>query len=734
MVDPVLDKAKEPNSPVQLKQNFCDASFTTSESLIEHIALCHDEKKFLECQICNVSPFSSNHEYNSTKEVLEIHNSLPNVCNNKIASNEFPKTEAINVKDRINDERDENYAAMKNVSIQNEKNVMKEIDTKDHNPASSQTLEVLKRYIENAQKNQKNLETKLTLSGEPSIEDGVTKEEGLNIAKPIREKKKRKKMECNICHKILNSSLKVHLSIVHEGVKPKRMKAECDICHKILYSSDMNRHIVTLHGEKKTFECEICNRCFAVSGKLKNHVMTVHEGRRPFECEICNRCFAQKDTLKKHVMTVHEGIKPFECEICNHCFAQNGTLKKHVLAVHKGIKLTLSGVPSIEDRVTKEEGLNIAKPIRAKKKRKKVKCNICHKILYSSLNLHIFIVHEGVKPKKKKAKCDICDKILYSKDMNRHIAIVHGEKKFECEICNFRFAVSGKLKNHVMVVHEGIKPFECEICNQCFAQNGTLKKHVLAVHEGKKPFKCEFCDTDFAHKVNMKKHVTGCKVRLANKSGQTKHVKLVHEGEKFKCQLCYKLFTTKISLKSHILTVHEKKKPYKCTYCDKEFSHRQSFILHVKNIICQRRIYFKCDFCDDGFSFKQDMLNHIESVHKEKPNFMCEVCSKSFFTASKLKNHNLKVHQEKPPVVCDICGDSLKTKQGLLQHTASVHQSKKPFTCESCGKSFVSKFSLNLHISRVHDGKKPFKCEFCDADFTQKGNMKKHVLYHHKPN
>ena len=140
----LLNKAKEPNSPIQLKHKFCDASFTASESLIEHIALCHDEKKFLECQICNVSPISSNHEYNKAKEVLEINNSLPNVCNNRIASDELPKIEAINAEDRINDERDENRAVMKDVSIQNEKNVKKEIDTNDHDPVSSQTVEILK--------------------------------------------------------------------------------------------------------------------------------------------------------------------------------------------------------------------------------------------------------------------------------------------------------------------------------------------------------------------------------------------------------------------------------------------------------------------------------------------------------------------------------------------------------------------------------------------------------------
>ena len=72
-----------------------------------------------------------------------------------------------------------------------------------------------------------------------------TKKSMLRHVATVHEGKK--KVECNICHKILYSSLKEHISIAHEGVKPKRKKAECDICHKILSSSNMKKHILTVH-------------------------------------------------------------------------------------------------------------------------------------------------------------------------------------------------------------------------------------------------------------------------------------------------------------------------------------------------------------------------------------------------------------------------------------------------------------------------------------------------------
>ena len=80
------------------------------------------------------------------------------------------------------------------------------------------------------------------MSGEPSIEDGVVKEEGLNTAKSSRTK-----------------------------------KVECGVCHKIIYHKNLLRHIISVHERIKPFQCEKCASCFAEKGTLDRHIASIHE-------------------------------------------------------------------------------------------------------------------------------------------------------------------------------------------------------------------------------------------------------------------------------------------------------------------------------------------------------------------------------------------------------------------------------------------------------------------------
>ena len=81
------------------------------------------------------------------------------------------------------------------------------------------------------------------------------------------------------------------------------------------------------HTEEKPYECDVCEKIFSQSERLKMHKRT-HTGEKPYECDICQKKFSDHRNLKAHKRT-HTGEKPHKCVICNKVFLTSSNLKKH---------------------------------------------------------------------------------------------------------------------------------------------------------------------------------------------------------------------------------------------------------------------------------------------------------------------------------------------------------------------------------------------------------------------
>ena len=112
------------------------------------------------------------------------------------------------------------------------------------------------------------------------------------------------KQTCSQCDKVLNSliALKSHIKEIHE-------KVPCTECGKLYGSSTMTRHIHSAHtpNNQKKFKCEICDKGFSESHRLKDH-MNIHTGEKPYKCKYCTNCFASRGNQRMHERG-HEGYR-----------------------------------------------------------------------------------------------------------------------------------------------------------------------------------------------------------------------------------------------------------------------------------------------------------------------------------------------------------------------------------------------------------------------------------------
>jgi len=104
---------------------------------------------------------------------------------------------------------------------------------------------------------------------------------------------------------------------------------------------------------------------------------------------------------------------------------------------------------------------------------------------------------------------------------------------------------------------------------------------------------------------------------------------------------------------------------------------------------------------------RMNLKQHIDSIHDGKKPHKCSICDQSFSQKGHLKEHTDSVHEGKKPHKCSICGQSFSKKGQLKQHTDTVHEGKKPHKCSICDQSFSQKDYLKRHIDSVHEKKKP---------------------------
>ena len=169
---------------------------------------------------------------------------------------------------------------------------------------------------------------------------------------------------------------------------------------------------------------------------------------------------------------------------------------------------------------------------------------------------------------------------------------------------------------------------------------------------------------------------------------------------------------TKAHVKHHISRVHNKDRPYPCTWPD----------------------------CTKAFPSKRHLDNH-RRTHTGERAYPCTWpgCTKAFAQQSHLTAHlRAHVHTGDKPYKCtaDIakCTKAYTSKHALLDHVAAWHNGEPRWQCPhaECGEWFNDSTARSVHVQKAHQGK-TWACPVVECDVQSHSPAAKahHVLSIH---
>nr|CAI5856719.1 unnamed protein product [Callosobruchus analis] len=388
---------------------------------------------------------------------------------------------------------------------------------------------------------------------------------------------------------ILTSHLKGHNLAKHPDIAGNRVLIRCIYCNKTFTSKlSLDDHIVKKHPDfiasvsRKVHECSRCTYKTTFTSCLKGHIRAKHPDIAYNiiinRCIYCNKTFTSKLSLDDHIVKRHPDFiasvsrKVHECSRCTYKTIITSHLKGHNLAKHPDIagnrvlirciycKKTFTSKRSLEDHIVKTHPDFIASV--------SSKIHECIRCTYKTTNIrnfkkHSMVKHPEISGNRICTKCAHCNAKFRSKlRLDDHVVNKHPDfigsvtsEIYECTKCTYKTTTSTNFREHSMVKHPEIFGnricSRCTYCNKTFMKKRTLDNHIVKRHTeliasvSRKIHRCTKCTYKTTINYNLKRHV------IAN------HPDIAGNLIANRCIYCNITFVRKQTLDDHIVRKHQ---------------------------------------------------------------------------------------------------------------------------------------------------------------------------------
>ncbi|XP_034463469.1 zinc finger X-chromosomal protein isoform X2 [Hippoglossus hippoglossus] len=244
-----------------------------------------------------------------------------------------------------------------------------------------------------------------------------------------------------------SSNLKTHIKTKHS----KEMPYKCERCFQTFAEEEeLMQHGLT-HEENKTHHCAHCDHKSSNSSDLKRHIISVHTKDYPHKCAVCGKGFHRPSELKKHSVA-HRTKKLHQCRHCNFKIADPFVLSRHILSVHT--KEPQSSPEKSEGKRT-ETNTPVVSP---------------KKSAPSSSS--------GTSPATRVSAASLASSVT--------VVIGKGQKErriYQCQYCDYSTGDASGFKRHVISIHTKDYPHRCEICSKGFRRPSEKNQHIMRHHK-----------------------------------------------------------------------------------------------------------------------------------------------------------------------------------------------------------------------------------------------------------